>query len=324
MAVLVTGGAGYIGSHSHHVLCDAGIDVVVIDNLSSGYERLLHPNAKFVFGDIGDSELLKKVISKYRVTGIIHFAASLDVEESVRMPSQYYQNNYRKAVDLIETSFAEGVRNFIFSSTAAVYGNGVGKPFKVGDLPNPISPYGRSKLMVEWFLEDFGRINEDFRYKILRYFNVAGAHPNGKIGQIKPDASHLIKIACQVATEKRDALQIYGNDYETPDGTGVRDYIHVMDVAEIHKCALESLEADGESGIYNCGYGNGYSVLEVITEVSKVSNREVKFSITDRRPGDPASVIADPGQLSKDLNWTPAHSSLSAICRSAYEWEKQL
>ena len=322
MTVLVTGGAGYIGSHVAHALIDRGEKVVVIDNLSTGVRGLVPVEADFVTGDIGDRDLVQRTMREYGVGAVIHFAGSIVVPESVANPLLYYGNNTRASHALMEASVAEGVRNFIFSSTAAVYGS---PPVALVDenvAKAPINPYGRSKLMTEWMLEDTANAH-DFRYVALRYFNVSGADPRGRTGQSTPRATHLIKRGVQAALGRVENLSVFGTDFDTPDGTGVRDYIHVTDLAMAHLLALDALRGGAPSGIFNAGYGRGFSVLEVAAAVEKVSGRKLQIVREARRPGDPAKLVADSSRLRATLGWKPAHEDLLEIVRSAYEWERR-
>src|SRR3954468_9916344 len=269
MAVLVTGGAGYIGSHMTYALLERGEDVVVIDNLSTGIRDLVSPKAAFVQGDVADKALVKDVLKRHGVDAVIHFAGSVVVPESVERPLFYYQNNTAASRNLVEACVEMGIHHFVFSSTAAVYGMPGDGIVTEATLPDPINPYGRSKLMTEWMLADVSRA-QDFRYVALRYFNVAGADPAGRTGQSTPRATHLIKRACQAALGRIPRLDIFGTDFPTPDGTGVRDYIHVMDLVDAHILALTSLRQGGRSEVYNCGYGRGLSVREIVRSVEEV------------------------------------------------------
>lgn len=323
MAVLVTGGAGYIGSHMVLALSDLGEKVVVIDNLSTGFAWALPPNVALRGGDMGDSAFVASVIEEFGVTEIAHFAAKIVVPESVSNPLLYYGNNTVRSRALIETAIRGGVKRFIFSSTAAVYGDVSSEP--VGeDIPvAPVSPYGRSKLMTEWMLEDAARAH-DFRFIALRYFNVAGADPQGRSGQSAPNATHLIKVAVQAALGQRPHLDIFGTDYPTRDGSCIRDYIHVTDLASAHVEALGYLRRGGDSMIMNCGYGQGYSVLEVVDVVRKVTGTNLKINLMPRRPGDPASIVAKSDRVRAVLGWKPQHDNLEDIVRQAYAWERHL
>ncbi len=323
MSVLVTGGAGYIGSHMVHELLDAGEKVVVIDNLSTGFRRAVPPRARLVVGDFGDHSLLAGIFAANRIDSIIHFAAKTVVPESVADPLSYYLNNTAKARTLLDCSVKAGVKNFIFSSTAAVYGNPERNPVAEDDSLNPLSPYGRSKLMVEWMLADTAQAH-DMRYVILRYFNVAGADPQGRAGQSTASATHLIKVATQAALGLRPGMEVFGVDYPTPDGSGLRDYIHVTDLARAHSAALKHLRAGGDSCTCNCGYQRGYSVFEVIYLVKEISGVDFPVKISGRRPGDAAAVIAANQRVKSRLGWTPEYDELQVILRHALEWERRL
>jgi UDP-glucose 4-epimerase len=323
MAILVTGGAGYIGSHMVLALRDRGEEVVVIDNLSTGFPWALPPDVKLRGGDMGDQGFVRAVIDEFGITEVAHFAAKIVVPESVANPMLYYGNNTAKSRALIETAIAGGVKRFIFSSTAAVYGEASGDPIGETMPAIPVSPYGRSKLMTEWMLEDASRAH-DFRFIALRYFNVAGADPQGRTGQSTPNATHLIKVAVQTALGQRPSLDIFGTDYATPDGTCVRDYIHVTDLASAHVDALNYLRKGGESMILNCGYGQGFSVLEVVDVVKQVTGVDFRTNLVGRRPGDPASIIAKADKIREVLGWVPKHADLEGIVRAAHRWEAHL
>jgi UDP-glucose 4-epimerase len=323
MSVLVSGGAGYIGSHMVWNLLDAGEEVVVVDSLATGFEWAVAPEAKLIVGDIGDSEFMSRVIADNDVDSIIHFAGSIVVPESVRDPLGYYLNNTSKTRNLIETAVRGSVRNFIFSSTAAVYGAKSGAPVDEDASLSPESPYGRSKLMTEWMLQDAAQAH-DFNYTILRYFNVAGADPLGRTGQSTPGATHLIKVACETALGKRPFMQVFGTDYPTSDGTCVRDYIHVSDLVTAHRLALDRLRSGGGNLTANCGYGHGYSVLEVIDAVRRVHGEDIDVRESARRPGDPSSIVADPSRAISELGWQPQHDDLDQIIGDALRWESAL
>jgi UDP-glucose 4-epimerase len=323
MSVLITGGAGYIGSHMAHHLLEAGEDIVVLDNLSTGVEKNLPRNIAFARGDIADAGLVSKLIDTYKIDSVIHFAGSVVVPESVEKPLDYYANNTSGARTLIETCVRHGVGNFIFSSTAAVYGTPKVLPVSEDSPTNPDSPYGRSKLMTEWVLKDTAAAHP-LKFGILRYFNVAGADAQGRTGQSTPRATHLIKRACQVATGQAPHLTIFGTDYDTPDGTGVRDYIHVSDLVDIHQSVLNHLRKGGESLLINCGYGRGFSVRQVAATVERIAGQKIKIQEAPRRPGDMASVVAQTTRLSSLLNWKPKYGDLDVIVATALNWEKQL
>ena len=323
MSILVTGGCGYIGSHMVYELTDAGHEVVVLDNLTTGFKWALPLQAKLVVGDIGDIELAQSVIARHGVTAIIHFAGSVVVPDSVADPLGYYLNNTVRSRALMEAAVKSGVKQFIFSSTAAVYGMAKEMPVRETTLLEPMSPYGSSKLMTEIMLRDTA-LAHDFRYVALRYFNVAGADPKGRTGQSTKGATHLIKVACETALGKRPGMEVFGTDYDTPDGTCVRDYIHVKDLARAHVAALAHLAAGGQSDIFNCGYGKGYSVLEVIEAVKRVSKKPLAAKMSPRRPGDPASIVAASDKIRGALGWKPEHDNLDLIVEHALAWEAHL
>jgi UDP-glucose 4-epimerase len=322
MTVLVTGGAGYIGSHMVLELLDAGETVVVLDNLSTGFRWAVPPEATLVVGDVGDQALVAQVIEEHGIDSILHYAARIVVPESVTDPLGYYVNNTVKTRALIETAVKTGVKNFVFSSTAAVYGN-LQVPLLTEDMPlSPINPYGRSKLMSEWMLQD-AEVAHGLRYAILRYFNVAGADPKGRSGQSTPLATHLIKVAAQAALGQRPHLDVFGADYETPDGTCVRDYVQVNDLARAHLVALRYLRAGGACTVMNCGYGHGASVLEVVNTVKKVSGNDFEVRMSPRRAGDPGQLVASVDRI-RALGWEPLHDNLEEIVEQALRWEKTL
>lgn len=323
MTVLVTGGAGYIGSHMVLNLADAGQDVVVLDNLVTGFDWAIDGRARFVQGNAGDIDFVVSLIEKYGITEIIHFAGSIVVPESVTNPLKYYANNTATSRNLIEAAVKGGVKHFIFSSTAAVYGM-TGLAPVVEDTPlNPMSPYGRSKLMTEWMLADVAAAHP-ITFGVLRYFNVAGADPQKRSGQSTPLATHLIKVACQTALGQREKMDIFGTDYETPDGTCVRDYIHVTDLIAAHALLLNHLRKGGESTTLNCAYGQGYSVREVVETVRKVSGINFRADEGPRRAGDPASITATGQKVRALLGWKPQHDDLNEIVETAYAWERHL
>jgi UDP-glucose 4-epimerase len=323
MTVLVTGGAGYIGSHMALQLVDAGERVVVLDNLSTGLAWAVPQDAAFVRGDVGDQGLVRRLLDGHGIDAIIHFAGSVVVPDSVADPLGYYLNNTVNSRALIEAAVKSGVRHFIFSSTAAVYGMTGDRPVTEEAPLAPMSPYGSSKRMTEIMLADAARAH-DLRYVALRYFNVAGADPQGRAGQATPRATHLVKVACETALGKRSHMEVFGTDYPTPDGTCVRDYIHVTDLAGAHMAALAHLRAGGDSDIFNCGYGRGCSVLEVIEAVRRAAGRDFDVRMAPRRPGDPAIVVADTRRIRARLGWTPRHDSLDGIVRTALRWEERL
>ena len=323
MTILVTGGAGYIGSHMVHELVDAGEPVVVLDNLSTGFRFLIPASVPFVAGSTGDRDLVLKTIARYGVTAIIHFAASIVVPDSVSDPLGYYRNNTMNTCNLLDAAIEAGVRQFIFSSTAAVYGNAEHNPVREDAPTLPISPYGTSKLMSEIMLHDAGKAH-GLRFVVLRYFNVAGADPKLRTGQSTAGATHLIKVACEAALGKRPKIDIFGTDYPTPDGTCIRDYIHVSDLARAHSAALAHLRRGGASATFNCGYGRGASVLEVIDSVRRASGRDFPVEISGRRAGDPAALVANVDRIRSTLDWRPQFQDLDTIVTHAYAWERRL
>jgi UDP-glucose 4-epimerase len=323
MAVLVTGGAGYIGSHMVLALTDAGIETIVIDNLSTGFAWCVSPQATLMRGDIGDDGFLLKIMRERKFEAVIHFAGSIVVPDSITDPLAYYLNNTVKSRMLMECAVKAGIPNFIFSSTAAVYGNPEQLPIDEAAALRPISPYGTSKLMTELMLRD-SHLAYGLNYVALRYFNVAGADPRGRSGQSSPRATHLIKVASQVALGQRKELQIFGSDYDTPDGTCVRDYIHVSDLISAHMKALSHLQGGGQSGVFNCGYGRGYSVLDVIGAVERASGMKLPVRMAERRAGDPAGLVAGAGKARHVLGWEPEHDDLDFIVSSALAWERHL
>ncbi|MDE1159761.1 MAG: UDP-glucose 4-epimerase GalE [Neorhizobium sp.] len=324
MAVLVTGGAGYIGSHMVWALLDAGEEVVVLDRLSTGFRWAVPDAARFYLGDVGDAITLKQIFAENRIDAIMHFAGSIVVPQSVANPLDYYENNTGKTRLLAAAAVEAGVRHFVFSSTAAVYGDQKDDAPVLESAPLlPKNPYGQSKLMSELMLRDAASAH-DFRFVALRYFNVAGADPRGRTGLSTEGATHLIKIACEAALGKRRSVDVYGTDYPTADGTGVRDYIHVTDLVEAHIKALDYLRRGGEPLIANCGYGRGYSVLEVLDAVRRAGARSFEVNYGPRRPGDAASVVANATLARRLLGWTPRHDSLDLIVETAIVWEKNL
>src|SRR3954468_20986985 len=323
-AVLVTGGAGYIGSHAVLALLDAGWRVAVIDNLSTGFEWAVPKEAAFTRGDIADQALVARLIAEQGIGAIIHFAGSIIVPESVEKPLKYYENNTVKSRSLIESAVEGGVRHFIFSSTAATYGIPERVPIDEDTRSQPINPYGWSKLMTERMLIDAAAAHP-LNFCALRYFNVAGADPQGRSGQSTAGATHLIKVAVEAATGKRDGVAVFGTDYATPDGTGVRDYIHVTDLAAAHVEALEALIAAPErSHTLNCGYGRGFSVLEVLDAVDRVTNIKVERRLEPRRAGDPDALVADNAKILATLPWRPKRDDLDTIVADALAWERKL
>jgi UDP-glucose 4-epimerase len=323
MTVLVTGGAGYIGSHMVHALVDAGERVVVADNLSTGFRWAIPGSVPLVVGDTGDAAAMSSLIAQHGVDAIIHFAAWIVVPDSVKDPLGYYRNNTANSRALIEAAVGAGVRYFIFSSTAAVYGNPATVPV-VEDAPlAPMSPYGSSKLMTEIMLRDAGSAH-GLNHVILRYFNVAGADPALRTGQSTPNATHLIKVAVETALGLRPKLQVYGTDYPTHDGTCIRDYIHVSDLVRAHSDALRYLRAGGDSVTLNCGYGRGFSVLEVIDTVKKAAGVDFTVEYAPRRPGDPAQIVAGCERARSLLGWQPQLDDLTTIVTHALAWERKL
>lgn len=323
MAVLVTGGAGYIGSHMVLALLDAGHAVVVLDDLSTGFRWAVAPGAAFVQGDVSDAALVTRVLAEHKVDAVIHFAARIVVPDSVADPLGYYLANTVKTRALLETVVAAGVPHFIFSSTAAVYGMVGTDPVDEEAALAPISPYGRSKLMSEWMLKDTA-FAFPLRYVALRYFNVAGADPAGRTGQSTAGATHLLKVACETALGKRAGIEIFGTDYPTPDGTCLRDYIHVSDLVAAHLDALTHLRAGGESGVFNCGYGKGFSVLQMLEAVKDISGVDFPVRFSPRRAGDPAAVVAKADLIRSTLGWTPRLDDMAMIVRTALDWERGL
>lgn len=319
--ILVTGGAGYIGSHVVKLLGQAGHKVVVYDNLSTGFKQAV-TRGELVEGDLADMEKLEEVFAQNDFDGVMHFAGSIVVPESVENPLKYYSNNTLNSLNLIKMCVKHGVENFIFSSTAAVYGIlEQGKAYEHTQT-NPINPYGQSKLMTELMLKDAAAAHEQFNYVALRYFNVSGADPEGEIGQAFPGATHLIKVNCEAAAGKRDKTYIFGTDFNTPDGTGVRDYIHVVDLAQAHLDSLDFLLKEKRSEVFNCGYGHGFSVREVVNAVKEVAGVDFPVEEAPRRAGDPAQLISIADKIKKTVGWKPKYDDLSFIIKTAYEWER--
>ncbi|HHH36520.1 MAG TPA: UDP-glucose 4-epimerase GalE, partial [Gammaproteobacteria bacterium] len=320
--ILVTGGAGYIGSHVVKQLAARGARVIVLDNLSTGFRESVI-GGELIEGDTGDMALVRRILEEYGIRSVLHFAAHIVVPESVADPMKYYGNNTCNTRNLLACCAEAGVERFIFSSTAAVYGIPEEIPIAEDTPVQPINPYGSSKLMSEWMLRDLGAAS-GLRYVILRYFNVAGADPEGRIGQSTPEATHLIKVACQVLTGRRERIEIFGTDYPTPDGTCIRDYIHVDDLADAHLKALDYLAGGGDSTILNCGYGHGYSVREVLDAVQRVSGAPLAMAESGRRPGDPPALTANSERIRQTLGWTPRHDDLDFIVETALRWERKL
>jgi UDP-glucose 4-epimerase len=323
MTILVTGGAGYIGSHMVHALVDGGEQAVVLDDLSTGFRAALPAGVPLFVGETGDQSLVAAIIQGCNVDAIVHFAASIVVPDSVRDPLGYYRNNTANSRSLIEAAVQAGVRHFIFSSTAAVYGNPAQVPVDEDAPTVPMSPYGTSKLMTEIMLHDVTAAH-GLKHVILRYFNVAGADPQLRTGQSTPGATHLIKVAVQAALGLRPQIEVYGTDYPTADGTCIRDYIHVTDLVRAHSAALAHLRSGGQSLTLNCGYGRGYSVLEVLEAVKRVCGRNFAVRLAGRRPGDPAAIVAGAARIRAQLQWTPAFADLTTIVGHALAWEEKL
>ncbi len=317
--VLVSGGAGYIGSHVVKLLWKKGFDVLVYDNLSTGNKSSVL-SGKLVEGDILDIDGLRSVMSEFRPDAVMHFAAKIVVPESVEFPMKYYTNNVLGTLNVLRAMKEFDVNKFIFSSTAAVYGEPEEMPVNEMMPLAPINPYGKSKSMVEEVLKDCSR-SEGLKYIALRYFNVAGADPEGELGETKKDATHLITMCVRTAAGKRDKLSIFGTDYPTPDGTCIRDYIHVMDLADAHILALEHLLSGGESNVFNCGYGKGHSVQEVVTEAKNATGVDFAVEYTERRAGDPPELVADSTKIKQILGWKPKYDNLGFIIKTAWEWE---
>jgi UDP-glucose 4-epimerase len=321
MKILLTGGAGYIGSHTSLALLDAGHQITIIDDLSTGNKKLIPPNASFVECNINDTSTVSKLIQKKKFDALMHFAGFIQVEESVRNPKKYFNNNTENAKILFDTCIKNNLTNIIFSSTAAAYGNPINSKIVIEeDQLKPLNPYGESKIQTENYLKENSKIN----YIILRYFNVAGADPLLRSGLISKESTHLIKIISEVAVGKRDKIIIFGNDYPTYDGTAIRDYIHVSDLADIHLKAAAYLIANQKPIILNCGYGKGYSVKEVIKIFNIINNKPITFEIGNRRVGDSSMLISNVSKLKKVLNWKAKYNDLSFIIKTSIDWEKKL
>lgn len=330
-SVLVTGGAGYIGSYTAHQLIDSGSKVVVIDNLYSGHRWAVPKQALFYEGNAGDPALLGEVIDDHKIDSVIHFAGYIIVPESVNDPLKYYQNNVETSQALVSTCLKHKISQFIFSSSAAVYGMPQTISVSEQAITAPINPYGASKLITEWLLRDVAHASTledgdygDFRFVALRYFNVAGAHPDALLGQATPDATHLIKVASEAVCGLRDSVTIYGTDYDTEDGTCIRDYIHIEDLANAHLAALHYLNEGGQSNVFNCGYGRGFSVKQVLKTIQDVSGFKLKIIEGQRRAGDPPALIADNARIKATMDWAPIYEDLNLICKTAVQWEKKI
>lgn len=322
MSILVTGGAGYIGSHVVRQLRELRANAVVLDNLSTGFRSAVL-DAPLIVGDTGDRELVGRILREHAITTVMHFAAHTIVPESVSNPLKYYGNNTCSTRSLLQACADAGMKHFVFSSTAAVYGIPDGGVAAESSPTQPINPYGTSKLMSEWMLRDLSMATS-LRYVVLRYFNVAGSDPGGRIGQSTINGTLLTKVACETAVGKRAHVAIFGTDYPTKDGTGVRDYIHVEDLASAHLKALDYLRAGGSSQTLNCGYGHGYSVREVISMVDRLNGTPIKTTESPRRAGDPPSLIAKADRIREVLGWTPQYDDLATIVKSQLEWERRL
>ncbi len=322
-AILVTGGAGYIGSHVVRDLAEKGYLPVVFDNLSTGNRESVL-SGEFIEGDLAHIELVKEVIQKYQIKSVIHFAASIEVEESVRQPLKYFKNNFVNSTNLVECCVQLGIQNFVFSSTAAVYGIPQELPVHEQAPLKPINPYGYSKMFTETMLNSVAAACSEFNFIALRYFNVAGADANARIGQNYRNPTHLITRALKTALGQFQQLSIFGTDYQTPDHSAVRDYIHVDDLADAHLLALNHLQETRKSGIFNCGYGQGYSVLEVVDIAKRVTGIDFKTTLSQRRAGDPPALVADASLIKERLGWTPRFNDLTYILKTAWQWEQKL
>ena len=326
--VLVSGGAGYIGSHTILALLEKNYSVTVIDDMSTGSEftksYLESQGVEFVIANINNTDVVKKIIKDKNIKTVLNFAGSIIVEESVANPVKYYENNFSNTLLFLKACLAENIENFIFSSTASVYGNANCEPVTEESTVDPMNPYAESKLMAEKALVDIKTAHPNFNYGILRYFNVAGADYKGRLGQMTKDATHLIKVSTQKALGKRDKLAIFGTDYNTPDGTCIRDYIHVSDLAQAHVDLVEYMIAEKTSNLFNCGYGDGFSVKQVISELEEVIGYSLEAVEADRRPGDPENIVANNAKIKQVLKWKPQHNDLSKILKDALNWEKTL
>lgn len=319
--IFIVGGAGYIGSHVNKFLSKKGYKTLILDNLSKGHEEFVKWG-EFIKGDLKDKRLLDKIFKEYNITTVMHFAALTDVRESIKDPGSYYRNNVKNTLNLLDAMQKNNINRFIFSSTCAVYGDPIETPITEDHPCNPISPYGRSKLMIEKILEDYSNAY-DFNYVSLRYFNAAGADPQTEIGEWHDPETHLIPIILDVAIGKRENVQIFGTDYPTPDGTCIRDYIHVMDLADAHYKALKLLEED-KSEIFNLGNGDGFSVKEIIETCREVTGEEIPTIESDRRPGDPPILIGSSKKAKRILRWEPEFSDIKDIIETAWEWHQKL
>ena len=323
MKILITGGAGYIGSHVCNLVLEEGFDVTVIDNLVTGNKELVPKKANLIISDIGDEKKINDVIKNNKFDLVMHFAGLIRVDESVKDPKKYNEFNFEKGKIFLDTCFKNNLEKIIFSSTASVYGNPKKLNVSEEDDLNPLNPYAETKLKLENYLINKSK-SDGIRYIILRYFNVAGADEKLRSGLISKYSTHLIKIASEVAVNKRDEMIINGDDYDTKDGTAVRDYIHVSDLADIHLASAEYLNENNSSNIFNCGYGRGFSVKEVIETFNKILDKKIKFKIGPRRPGDSKHVVANPNKFMKTLSWKPKYNDLKYILKTAYEWEKKI
>lgn len=324
MTILVTGGAGYIGSHSVLTLQNAGYEVIVLDNLVYGHQDLVENvlQTKLIVGDTCDRALLRQIFTDHKIDAVMHFAAYAYVGESVTKPAKYYQNNVVGTFTLLEAMVEAGVHNFVFSSTCATYGVPDSVPIKEDQPQNPINPYGATKLMVERILQDFS-VAYDFRSVCLRYFNAAGADPEGRLGEDHDPETHLIPLVLQTALGHRPSISVFGTDYDTPDGSCVRDYIHVLDIAQAHILALEYLLKDGKTDVFNLGNGNGFSVKQVIETARKITGKEIPAVMGDRRPGDPPALVGSGAKAQQILGWQPQYSNLDDIISHAWQWHQQ-
>lgn len=325
MPIMITGGAGYIGSHMMWALLDRGETPVIVDRLSSGFRWAIPSEVPFYQVDIADRDTIAKIIKEHKIDAIVHFAGSISVPESIANPLAYYKNNTINSQSLIQTALDCGVEAMVFSSTAAVYGTPTStKPVKEDNALRPQSPYGHSKLMTERMLQDTSNAHDVFNYSALRYFNVAGADPKGRTGQSTKGAMSLIKVACETAAGKRDHIEVFGTDYNTPDGTCIRDFIHVTDLVNAHLAALDKLRGEGGSMVANCGYGKGFSVMDVLRTVVQVAGKEFDIRGAPRREGDIVSITADNSRIKSLTDWDAKHDDLEEIVKSSYDWEDRL